>query len=187
MRDLYRGQLVRLAVESPEVMAKAFVRWNSDTECHRLADDEPAQLWSEKKIRERIEKQMDQDPNEAFRFSIRTLSEDKLIGYIGLVPNWTHGDAMIGIVIGERDYWDNGYGSDVMRLILQFAFQEANLRRVTLGLYAYNLRALKSYEKVGFKLEGTIRGDSLREGQRSDSFYLGMLREEWLAMQTGGA
>ena len=56
MKDLYRGTLVRLSDESPEVLAKAFVKWHQDTEQHRLADDDPAQLWSEKKLKEFIEK-----------------------------------------------------------------------------------------------------------------------------------
>jgi RimJ/RimL family protein N-acetyltransferase len=182
MRDIYRGELVRLAVEAPEAMAKAFARWNNDSECHRLADSEPAQLWSEKKFKEFIEKEYDKDPRQAFRFSLRTLEEDKLIGYIGLVPMWVPGDAWAMIVIGERSYWDRGYGTDAMRLILQYGFLEANLRRITLGLHSYNERALRAYQKVGFKMEGTVRGEGLRDGHRYDGYYMGILREEWLAL-----
>ncbi|HVN16533.1 MAG TPA: GNAT family protein [Anaerolineales bacterium] len=183
MKDIYRGKLVRLAVEAPEVMTKAHARWERDTEFHRLADGDPAQLWSEKKIREWIEKEMEDDPLRALRFSIRTLNDDKLIGFVGLRPDWIHADAWIGIGIGEREYWGKGYGTDAMRLIVQYAFLEANLRRVTLGLHSYNARALKSYEKVGFKLEGVLRSDTLREGRRTDGIYMGLLREEWQALQ----
>ena len=70
-----------------------------------------------------------------------------------------------------------------MRLIVQYAFLELNLRRVSLGLHAYNERALKSYEKVGFKLEGRMRGEGLRDGVRFDSLWMGILREEWFALQ----
>ncbi len=187
MKDIYRGELVRLATESPEVMAKSFVHWDWDSECHRLADSDPAQLWSEKKIKERIEKKFEKDPMEGVRFSIRTLSEDKFIGEISMWFNWQHGDAWIGIVIGERDYWGKGYGTDAMRLIVQYGFLEANLRRVSLALHSYNARALKSYEKVGFKLEGTMRSEILREGRRTDSYFMGILREEWLALQGASA
>ncbi len=68
-----------------------------------------------------------------------------------------------------------------MRLIVQYGFIELNLRRITVGLHSYNPRALKSYEKVGFKMEGRVRGEGLRDGQRYDGLYMGILREEWMA------
>jgi RimJ/RimL family protein N-acetyltransferase len=187
MKDIYRGELVRLAIESPEVLAKAFSRWGRDTEYHRLADGDPAQLWSEKKIKDWIEKDFEKDPMESVRFSIRTLADDKFIGEISLWFNWQQGDAWVGIVIGEREYWGQGYGSDAMRLIVQYGFDEANLRRVSLALHSYNPRALRSYEKVGFKMEGVLRGETLREGRRTDTYFMGILREEWLAQQAGTA
>lgn len=183
MKDLYRGTLVRLAAESPEVMSTAFARWDRDTEFNRLADSDPVQLWSQKKVKEWMEKDLENDPMDAIRFSIRTLADDKLIGFIGLRPDWVQADAWVGIGIGERDYWGKGYGTDAMRLILQYAFLEANLRRVTLALHSYNSRALKSYEKAGFKVEGVLRSDTLREGRRTDGIVMGVLRAEWQAMQ----
>lgn len=187
MKDLYRGKLVRLATETPEAFAKNFARWSRDTEYHRLADSDPSQLWSEKKIKDWIEKDFEKDPMESVRFSIRTLADDKFIGEISLWFNWQHGDAWVGIVIGEREYWGQGYGTEAMRLIVQYGFLEANLRRVSLALHSYNPRALRSYEKVGFKLEGTMRGETQREGRHSDVYYMGILREEWLALYGGAA
>ena len=184
MKDLYRGSLVRLSDESPEVLAKAHVRWDRDIEQHRLADSDPAQLFSEKKLKEFIEKRAD-DNQRSFRFAIRTLADDILIGGVGLwINSWTHTDAWLGISIGERDYWGRGYGSEAVRLAVQYAFLELNLRRVSLGLHDYNERALKAYEKVGFKLEGRTRGDGMRDGVRYDSLWMGILREDWIEAQT---
>jgi RimJ/RimL family protein N-acetyltransferase len=183
MKDIYRGTLVRLCGESPEVMARAFVQWDRDTEMHRLADSDPAQLWSEKKLKEFIEKDGEKN-DRAFRFAIRTLAEDKLIGAVSLwVNSWTHGDTWLGIIVGDREHWGKGFGTDAMRLIVQYGFIELNLRRITLGLHSYNPRALKSYQKVGFQLEGRTRGEGLRDGVRFDGLYMGILREEWLALQ----
>lgn len=186
MKDIYRGELVRLAMESTDDWAKALARWERDTEYHRLADSEPASLWSEKKHKEWIEKRLDRDPNEFFPFSIRTLAEDRLIGEITLSVNWVDSNAWVGIIIGERDCWGKGYGTDAMRVLLAYAFTELNLFRVTLGVHAYNPRAIRSYEKAGFKIEGVMRGETFREGRRTDGLYMGILREEWLA-QPGGA
>ncbi len=183
MKDIYRGSLVRLSDDSPEVLAKAMSKWDRDTEQHRLADSDPAQMWSEKKLKEFIEKRKESD-SRSFRFSNHTLGEDKLIGGVGLwVSSWTHGDTWLGISIGERDYWGKGYGTDAMRLAVQYGFLELNLRRISLGLHAYNERALKSYQKVGFQLEGRMRGEGLKDGVRFDSLWMGILREEWLASQ----
>jgi RimJ/RimL family protein N-acetyltransferase len=74
-----------------------------------------------------------------------------------------------------------------MRLIVQYAFMELNLRRVTLGVNAYNPRAIQAYEKVGFIREGVVRGDVKRENQRFDSLEMGLLYEDWLALQGGSA
>ena len=186
MKDIYRGSLVRLSADSPETMAKAMVKWDRDSEQHRLADSDPAQLWSEKKLKEFIEKGS-KGNSQSFRFSIHTQADDKLIGGLGLwINNWIHEDAWLGISIGERDYWSKGYGTDAMRLAVQYAFVELNLRRVSLGLHAYNERALKTYQKVGFQLEGRSRGEGLRDGVRFDTLWMGILREEWLALSAAG-
>ena len=66
-------------------------------------------------------------------------------------------------------------------LILRYAFLELNLQRVSLDVFDYNQRAIRSYEKAGFTLEGRQRGVLLREGKRWDLVYMGILREEWLA------
>jgi RimJ/RimL family protein N-acetyltransferase len=182
MKDLYRGSLVRLSDEPPEVLAKAFVQWAQDTEQHRLAGDDPAQLWSQKVQAEFAEQQF--NAPQRVQFLIRTLADDQLIGSVDLsVDSWIHADAWLGISIGDRNYWGKGCGSDAVRLILQYGFLELNLRRISLGLHAYNERALKSYEKNGFKLEGRVRGEGLRDGIHYDGLYMGILREEWLALQ----
>jgi RimJ/RimL family protein N-acetyltransferase len=186
MKDLFRGELVRLTSEEPELRAKHEARWERDTEFHRLADSDPARITSEKKIKEWIEKNIDGGfKPEHYPFMIRALDDDKLIGFMGLWLNLTHREVWVGIGIGERDYWGRGYGTDAMRLCLQFSFLELAAERVSLGLHEYNPRALKSYEKAGFRFEGRTRQDMLREGKRTDSFWMGILRDEWMQMQSG--
>lgn len=183
MKDLYRGSLVRLSVPSPEEIAKGFAQWNHDTEMGRLANDQPVRMLSEKKIRENIEREAEKDSPNAYRFSICTLKEDKFIGAVGLRTDWTCIDAWLYIFIGDRNYWSKGYGTDAMRLIVQYGFLELNLFRITLALNSYNTRALKTYQKVGFSVEGVSRQDGIRNGVRYDGIFMGLLREEWLANQ----
>jgi RimJ/RimL family protein N-acetyltransferase len=185
MKNLFRGNLVYLTDEEPEVLAKAFAKWNRDTEQHRLACDDPAQLWSVKNIQDHMESHPEDSPN-SFRFCIRALADDVLIGSMDIwVDHWIHGEGTIGISIGERDYWGRGYGTDAMKLLVQYGFLELNLRRIMLGVHGYNERAVKSYEKVGFVMEGRMRGEGWRDGVHFDGLWMGILREDWLALQKG--
>jgi len=186
MRDLFRGKLVRITAEEPETYAKSEIHWQRDSEFVRLADSDPIQLSSAKKIKEWAEKRFEKGLKpDRYSFTVRTLDEDKLIGFFGLRIDLMHNEALVGIGIGERDFWGKGYGTDMMKLCLQYVFSELCVERVSLGLHEYNARALRSYEKCGFRLEGRTRKDILREGKRYDSLWMGILREEWLQMQNG--
>jgi RimJ/RimL family protein N-acetyltransferase len=183
MKDLFRGELVRFTLEEPEPSARAQVRWQRDSEFHRLIDGEPALLNSEKRLKEWAEKQVETGfESDRYYFSVRTLAEEKYIGFLGLRVDLIHRTAWVGLGIGEREFWSKGYGTDMMKLCLQYAFMELNLARVSLGLHEYNPRALRSYEKCGFRLEGRTRKDVMREGRRTDTLWMGILREEWLEL-----
>jgi RimJ/RimL family protein N-acetyltransferase len=186
MKDIFRGELVRITAEEPEERAKIEIQWQRDTEFHRLADSEPAMLESEKKMKERFEKQSkDGFTSERYFFSVRTLDENKHIGFFNLVVDLIHNEAWVGIGIGDSDFWGKGYGTDMMKVCLRYAFTELNLHRVSLGLHSYNPRALRSYEKAGFQIEGRTRKDILREGKRTDGIWMGILRDEWMQLQDG--
>ena len=185
MKELFHGELVRLTAEEPETDAKADVHWQRDSEFIRLAGGDLG-LASEKKIKEWAEKKLEKGPQpDRYPFNIRTLADDKLIGFFNLWVDLIHSVAWVGIGIGEREAWNKGYGTDAMRVGLRYAFLELGLQRVSLGLFEYNQRALHSYEKAGFRLEGRMRGDVLREGKRTNTLWMGILREEWLAGQNG--
>ncbi|RPJ18725.1 MAG: N-acetyltransferase [Chloroflexi bacterium] len=180
MKDIFAGKFVRLAAFDPEEMSKACARWNLNSEYQRLLDSAPHRMQSAKSAVKSIEKEVEEMSPASYFFSIRTLAEDKLIGELGLdVVNWSGRDAFVGLGIGETEYWGKGYGTDVMNVLLRFAFTEINLRRVTLSVFEYNPRAIRSYEKAGFRHEGRKRRALNREGQRWDELYMGILREEW--------
>ncbi len=143
-------------------------------------------MFSEKKFKEWAEKQVEKGPSsERYSFSIHTLDQDRMIGIIDLSLDLIHSEVWVGIGIGERDAWNNGYGTDAMKLCLRYSFLELGARRVSLGLHEYNSRALRSYEKAGFQMEGRTRKEVNREGNRTDVLWMGILREEWFALQNG--
>jgi RimJ/RimL family protein N-acetyltransferase len=180
-KNLFTGELVRLVATNPETDAEAFARWQSDSEYMRLQDSDSFMPATSKQMQHKIEKELERDPATRFEFTIRTLSDDKPIGSIGLGGvRWNHSDTFVGIGLGDRAYWGNGYGTDAMRIILRYAFTELNLHRVSLDVFSYNPRAQRSYEKAGFKVEGRQRQVMKRDGHRWDFIFMGILREEWL-------
>jgi RimJ/RimL family protein N-acetyltransferase len=183
--DILHGKLVRLTAQDPKELGEAIARWNADSEWWRLESSEATNLFSAKKIADWNQKDQEKETPAGYFFCIRTLIGDHLIGFIGLAGDiYPHGEAFVGIGIGERDYWGKEYGTDAMRVILRYAFYELNLRRVALNTFEYNPRAVRSYEKAGFVHEGRIREYLWREGRRWDLIFMGILREEWEASGT---
>lgn len=185
MNDLLVGNLVRLAAYDPEEMGKAFSRWTRDSEYWRLMDTSPARMPSSNRVTKFIEKDMDELDASIYFFGVRRLEDDALIGEMILhVINWAGGDAFVGLTIGERENWGKGYGTEMMHLLLQYAFLEVNLHRVTLAVFEYNPRAIRSYEKAGFRHEGRMRRFLNKEGRRWDMLFMGILRDEWMGLDT---
>ena len=178
--DIFRGALVRLSAEDPETHAENWSRWWHDSEYGRLLDLDPVHLLSSKPAKDWLEKSLEKDPPEMWLFGIRTLADDKLIGFVELSGASAHGNSWVAIGLGEREYWGKGYGTDAMKLALRFGFLELGLHRVSLDVFDYNPRGVKSYEKAGFKYEGRVREMIRRDGKRYDVIFMGVLRDEWL-------
>jgi RimJ/RimL family protein N-acetyltransferase len=93
--------------------------------------------------------------------------------------DWVARSAEVGIMIGDKTVWNQGYGSEVMTLLLHHGFRTLNLNRIFLRVYAENKRAIHAYEKVGFVHEGRMRQAVYKNGSYSDILYMSVLREEW--------
>lgn len=184
MKDILKGELVRLSGVDPQELGRAYATWNQDSELTRFLDARMVSLRSAKSISDFFEKEAKEASPVEYPFTIRALEDNRLLGDIGLyvIYDWGPRDAFVGLGIGDRENWGRGYGTDAMKIILRFAFTEINLRRVTLNVFEYNPRAIRSYEKTGFQHEGRLRGALLRDGRRWDMLYMGILRDDWKEM-----
>ena len=181
MKDILKGELVRLSAMDADEISKAFSRWGRDSEYQRLLNSGVARTASQKDVQKWLEKELGEQSINQHWFSIRALEDDKLLGDVDLyVYNWPGRDTFVGLGIGERDFWGKGYGTDVMKVILRYAFTEINMKRVTLTVFEYNPRAIRSYEKAGFRHEGRMRAVLNKEGRRWDMLTMGVLRTEWM-------
>jgi RimJ/RimL family protein N-acetyltransferase len=169
--------MVRLAALT-NADASVIAQWHQNADYMRLLDARPASPKNEGQIAEWIRE--GQRGRETFLFGIRTTAEDTLVGFVELGEVlWTHRNSWLAIGIGDPQQRGHGYGTEAMRLTLDFAFRELNLHRVQLTVFSYNTTAIALYERLGFQREGAYREFLERDGVRYDMFMYGLLRSEW--------
>ncbi|MFX1363951.1 MAG: GNAT family N-acetyltransferase [Promethearchaeota archaeon] len=157
----------------------SFLKWFNDPEITQyLIMYRPMTRMAEEDWIENL-KENDDD----IHFSIVVFHEDdpeKLIGNCGLHKiNWKDRIAEVGIVIGEKEYQNKGYGTEALDILLEYGFDTVNLNRIELYVYEYNTRAIKSYKKVGFVEEGRKRQFIWHKGKYYDTILMSILAEEW--------
>jgi len=87
--------------------------------------------------------------------------------------------AEVGIMLGEKTWWNKGYGTETMRAMLRHGFETLNLHRIWLQVFADNKRGMRAYEKAGFRHEGIFREAHYQAGKYHDVFLMSVLRQEW--------
>lgn len=113
-------------------------------------------------------------------FAIVDSESGKHIGNVKLGPiHWIHRYATLGTLIGNKEFWDKGIGSEATRLAVEYGFYKLNLRRIDLAVCAEHKSAISCYEKVGFKIEGCLRQDFFCLGKYRDRLWMGLLRSEY--------
>jgi len=117
---------------------------------------------------------------ETYNFAIETLTNYKYIGGCGINNiDWKNSVAVVGIFIGDKNYWSKGYGTDAMKILVSFIFNEMNINKIKLHVYSFNPRAIRSYEKCGFIKEGVLRQEVFRKGEYYNDIIMGLLRDDF--------
>lgn len=112
------------------------------------------------------------------QFAIETLEGKHIGNCVCYGINETKGEAELGIMIGNRDYWDKGYGTDAVTTLVNYIFRQTKLKRIYLKTLEYNKRAQKCFEKCGF----IPCGPMVRDGFRFE--LMEIRREQWVELQT---
>ena len=113
-------------------------------------------------------------------FAIVLKDGDRVIGESGLLrmfKPWLCTD--MTIIIGEKDAWGQGYGTEAGRLVLDHAFKKLRFHRVSIGVVAFNRRAVRFWEGLGFKKEGVQRDGYYCDGVYSDFVMMSILEDEY--------
>jgi ribosomal-protein-alanine N-acetyltransferase len=113
-------------------------------------------------------------------FAICLESDGQHIGNIKLGPiHWLHRRADVSLFIGEQACWGQGYASEAIGLVRDWAFDELDLQKLCAGIYAGNVGSRRAFEKCGFELEGTLRHEVVSAGRRVDLWRMGLSRSCW--------
>jgi ribosomal-protein-alanine N-acetyltransferase len=108
--------------------------------------------------------------------------EGRLVGHVRLtVFSWHDRNARLALGIFDRRFWGRGYGTEAIRLVLRYAFDDLRLHRVDLLVIEYNARAIRAYEKCGFVREGVARESALVDGVWRSDVMMSILEQEYRA------
>jgi RimJ/RimL family protein N-acetyltransferase len=164
---------------------EAFRRWYSDPEIARLARYQEAPMRPEEI--ERFFTSRVVGP-EALAMAIHERVSDRLVGTCAFSQlDGENGSALYHITIGEKDVWGQGYGTEATRLMLDHAFGKLGLHRVALFVFEFNERAIRTYRRCGFVIEGRSRESIYRDGRWWDELAMSVLESDWRALQAGEA
>lgn len=171
----YEGKLVRLRAREPEDEPLLYQWFNDPEVTEFLSMRYPLSHAQELAFIERVS-----EINYAHAsFGVETLADGRLIGGVSLERTSPEDrSAVLGIALGDKTYWDSGYGTDTMRTICRFGFEMMNLHRIELDVFEPNKRAIAVYERVGFKAEGRRRDARFQFGAYVDVVVMGLLEGE---------
>lgn len=157
--------------------AEKWTEWDNDLEVTIPLGPEAYTPISLDRTREGIRKFVEK---QSHIFCIVDLKTDTLIGRCLLFDvDQINRKATFGIDIGEKSYWNKGYGQDATRLMLDYGFNLLNLNSIMLGVFSYNQRAIECYKRVGFKEIGRRRKSKLIGGKWFDGVWMDILAEEF--------
>ena len=158
----------------------AFMRWYADPEVSRLTryqDGPMARPEIERFFQARVL------GSDSLAMAIHEQATDRLLGTCAFSQlDGENGSALFHITIGEKDAWGQGFGTEATRLMLEHAFERLRLHRIGLSVFAFNERAIRSYRRAGFVIEGRAREAIRRDGRWWDEVEMSILDSDWRAL-----
>ena len=174
-----RGRRVILRPPTKEDIPH-FLRWMNDQEVTRyLVAYLPMTETDEVEWLERLHKKK----NDGVVLVIVDAKNRKPIGLMGIHEiDWKDRRAMTGAVIGEKSYWGKGYGTEAKMLLLKYAFNTLNLRKIVSRVISFNRRSKAYSKKCGYKVEGVLKKDIFKDGEYHDLICMAVFKDDWLPL-----
>jgi len=151
-------------------------KWSNDSEIRKLTGEVAPMSRAES---EKFYKELRADKERVW-FAVVLKKGNRVIGEAGLLrmfKPWRCTD--MSIILGEKDAWGKGYGTETGRLLLDYAFDRLGFHRISVGVVAFNVRALRFWEGLGFKKEGAERDGYYCNNEYSDFVMMSILEDEY--------
>ena len=171
---MLQGEKVRLRAFRPDDL-DALTAFQNDIETELLGGGAPPRPTPREHMAHLWERLSNDRSGAAFIIE----ADGKVIGHLGLFDADVEARTMeLGITIGDKDYWGRGYGSEALRLAVDYAFRMRNVRKVHLSVLANNPRAIAAYRRNGFIEEGRRREHAYSAGEYVDLVYMAVFRTD---------
>jgi RimJ/RimL family protein N-acetyltransferase len=158
--------------------AKLYTKWDSDPQVRRYARNMIPHTIDEIKIRYEPEKVR---AKSSINFEVWHKKDKKLIGLAGFNHiNWYDRNTNIFAIIGEKDYWGKGIGTEIALLLIEYGFNELNMHKIKAGIFSPNASSLRVAEKAGFKYEATHKEEIYIDGAFVDQIKLSLFKNDWI-------
>jgi len=176
-------------IEGEKIILRAFRKEDADTLWAGIHNEEFNKLtgshadFTREQIDAYIARQVARDDDSRASFVIALPDDSRAVGEVVINEiDRDNNSANIRIAMfGDEDV-NKGFGTEAMRLMVDYGFKNLRLHRISLGVYAFNPRAIRAYEKVGFKQEGVLRDDLYWDGEYYDSIIMSILEHEWTGL-----
>jgi RimJ/RimL family protein N-acetyltransferase len=171
---MLQGERVLLRAFRPDDL-EVLTEWQNDVETELLSGGAPPRPTTRESMAELWERISKDRGGAAFIIE----ADGKAIGHCGLFNDDVEARRIeLGITIGDKDRWGKGYGTEIVNLLVDYAFRMRNIRKVHLSALANNPRAIASYTKAGFVEEGRQRAHAWSGGEYVDLVHMARFRPE---------
>jgi len=155
-------------------------RWLNDADLVAWARFSPDHMVSLAAVEKEYEKELAGEDRDRSTFIIEEIASGKPVGWC-VVRTWDrkHVSADVGIALGEKGLWGKGFGTEALGLLLTIVFDHQGWHRAELWTLAENARAIRSFEKCGFRKEGHTKESAFYGGSYHDIIVMAQLRSEW--------
>ncbi len=117
-------------------------------------------------------------------FAVINKKDNEHIGNMGLHNiNWRNGTATFGFMIGNKKYWGNKHGTEMLELMLEYAFNELDLRKIKSSVLELNTFSKDIHKKCGFKEVGVFKREYFVDNKHLDEILFEIFKKDWVKIK----